>query len=473
MTHSWVRRVVVVVLFCLLASASAPILARAATPVMTDGFVRVPTSSGQPWGDLTDFAFVPDSTGKLTRGFISLGRAKAAVKYTDPSGSIRTLATIPNVFTDGDFGLVGLSLSPDYLTTGEVALVATYDGTPYPVSRLDIMKVDNPLSPTTFTLRADRAGRHHPGRRPADGRTRTVAGTVLWAADGTLYAGFGDAASWTVADPAALRALDPDDPHGKIVHVDVNGRGRADEPLLRQGFGRLVARARLRVGLPEPVPVQRGPHPAEHALRRRRRLEHRREGGHRQARVRRWLAVLRRASTATAACGRAGTRTSTSARTTTGPTRSTCPPRRRSRRPSRRRRPTCGPTTGRARARRSWAGWSTRVTATRSSTAGRTSSPTSRRTARARSGRSRPTAPPSPGLRSPTGSPARSAVRCRCTRGRAATSTTATTSPATSCRSSTRRETGPRTSSPRRRRHRRPRRYASTPPPAPTPTGTP
>ena len=44
--------------------------------MVTDGFVRVPTSSGQPLGDLTDFAFVPDSTGKLTRGFISLGRAK-------------------------------------------------------------------------------------------------------------------------------------------------------------------------------------------------------------------------------------------------------------------------------------------------------------------------------------------------------------------------------------------------------------
>ena len=118
---------------------------------MTDGFVRVPTSSGQPFGDLTDFAFVPDSTGKLTRGFISLGRAKAAVKYTDPSGSIRTLATIPNVFSAGDYGLVSLSLSPDYLTTGEVALLATYASPPYPLSRVDIMKVDNPLSPTTFS----------------------------------------------------------------------------------------------------------------------------------------------------------------------------------------------------------------------------------------------------------------------------------------------------------------------------------
>ncbi len=229
MTHSWVRRVVVGVLFSLFVAGSTSTLARAATPVMTDGFVRVPTSSGQPWGDLTDFAFVPDGTGKLTRGFISLGRAKAAVKYTDPSGAIRTLATISNVWTAGDYGLISLSLSPDYLTTGEVALLATYAGTPYALSRLDIMRVDNPLSPTTFTFVRTVLG----GITQGDGQPTAnshAAGTVLWASDGTMYAGFGDAASWTVADPAALRALDPDDPHGKIFHIDTNGRGVSTNP---------------------------------------------------------------------------------------------------------------------------------------------------------------------------------------------------------------------------------------------------
>ena len=39
----------------------------------------------------------------------------AAVKSTDPSGVIRTLAVIPNVWTNGDYGLISLSLSPDYL----------------------------------------------------------------------------------------------------------------------------------------------------------------------------------------------------------------------------------------------------------------------------------------------------------------------------------------------------------------------
>ena len=229
MTHAWVRRVVVGSFFCLLISGAMPTLTHAATPVVTDGFVRVPTSSGQPLGDLTDFAFVPDSTGKLTRGFISLGRAAATVKYTDPSGGIRTLAVIPNVWTNGDYGLISLSLSPDYLNTGEVAMLATYAGTPYAVSRLDVMKVDNPLSPTRFTFVRTVFG----GIVQGDGQPTAnshAAGTVLWASDGTMYAGFGDASSWSVVDPTALRALDPDDPHGKILHVDPGGRGVPTNP---------------------------------------------------------------------------------------------------------------------------------------------------------------------------------------------------------------------------------------------------
>jgi uncharacterized protein with LGFP repeats/glucose/arabinose dehydrogenase len=229
MTHVWVRRLVVGVVATLLLAGVTPTLGQAATPVLPAGFVRVPTSSGQPFGDLTDFAFVPDATGKLTRGFISLGRAQAAVKYTDPSGAIRTLAIIPNVYTNGDYGLVGLSLSPDYLTTGEVALAATYAGNPYPVSRLDLMKVDNPLSPTRFTFVKTLLGpiSQNDGQPTANSH---AAGTVVWASDGTLYAGFGDAASWTTVDPTALRALDPDDPHGKIFHIDVNGRGVPANP---------------------------------------------------------------------------------------------------------------------------------------------------------------------------------------------------------------------------------------------------
>jgi uncharacterized protein with LGFP repeats/glucose/arabinose dehydrogenase len=229
MTHVWVRRLVVGILVTLLFAVVTPALGRAATPVLPAGFVRVSTSSGQPGGELTDFAFVPDATGKLTRGFLSLGRAKAAVKYTDASGATRTLAVIPNVWSNGDYGLVGLSLSPDYLSTGEVALLATYAGSPHAVSRLDLMKVDDPLSPTTFTFVRTIIG----GIVQGDGQPTAdshAAGTVLWASDGTLYAGFGDAASWTTVDPTALRALDPDDPHGKIFHIDVTGRGVPTNP---------------------------------------------------------------------------------------------------------------------------------------------------------------------------------------------------------------------------------------------------
>ena len=58
-----------------------------------------------------------------------------------------------------------------------------------------------------------------------------AAGTVLWASDWNAVRGFRRLSrTWTVVDPTALRALDPDDPHGKIFHVDSSGRGVSTNP---------------------------------------------------------------------------------------------------------------------------------------------------------------------------------------------------------------------------------------------------
>ena len=52
------------------------------------------------------------------------------------------------------------------------------------------------------------------------------------APDDSLYVSFGDAASFGYADHLARRALDPDDPHGKILHIDANGNGVTGNPYL-------------------------------------------------------------------------------------------------------------------------------------------------------------------------------------------------------------------------------------------------
>ncbi len=59
---------------------------------------------------------------------------------------------------------------------------------------------------------------------PADSSSHMI-GTVKAAADGTLWVGNGDGASFNYADPLAMRTLDPTSLAGKIVHIDRAGNG--------------------------------------------------------------------------------------------------------------------------------------------------------------------------------------------------------------------------------------------------------
>ncbi|MGZ6869819.1 MAG: PQQ-dependent sugar dehydrogenase [Frankiaceae bacterium] len=201
----------------------------AAASVFPPGFSTVTIPSGQV--QLTDFQFLPDSAGKLTANRLTLGKSSGNVIYSDAANNARTIAHIP-VFSQGDLGLISLALSTSYQTNGQVFLLYTYAGTGgKPVSRLERWIATNPLAPTAL----------RPDRTLLDGITQLDAasanashgpGTVVLAPDNTLYVGFGDAASFGYADHLAVRALDPDDPHGKILHVDGNGNGVAGNPYI-------------------------------------------------------------------------------------------------------------------------------------------------------------------------------------------------------------------------------------------------
>ena len=200
-----------------------------AAPAFPPGFITVSIPSGQT--QLTDFQFLPDSTGELTASRLTIGKASGDVVYLDAANAARTLAHIP-VFSQGDMGLISLALSNRYGTDGTVFLLYTYVGPGgKPTSRLERWIATNPLAPTAL----------RPDKVLLDGITQLDAvsannshgpGTVAVAPDDTLGIGFGDAASFGYADHLARRALDPDDPHGKILHVDANGNGVTGNPYL-------------------------------------------------------------------------------------------------------------------------------------------------------------------------------------------------------------------------------------------------
>ena len=218
-------------------AATEPLSGQAAlVPSLAAGFQRIGHPSGQSGGDLVDFVFLPDSTGATSHNLITLGRSSGKVVFVDDTGSSRTIATVSGLFTDGDFGLLSMSLAPDYLASGRIAFLGTYastitraNGEMVPLSRLDIYRVDDPLDPTTLSLEKTVLD----GVSQMDGISPSNAhgnGTVIWAPDGTFFAGFGDGSSYAVVDPLALRALDPDDLHGKILHIDEAGNGVAGNP---------------------------------------------------------------------------------------------------------------------------------------------------------------------------------------------------------------------------------------------------
>ncbi len=199
------------------------------------------------------------------------------------------------VNTASDRGLIGLALHPDFPVTPWVYLLYTHDpaqtvgqtGPAGPdaggqrVSRLDRVTADSATGYRT-ALAGSRvalvggastwqtigdpaaeqtdlsapwscgpAGAHLDDCIPADGLSHSV-GTLAFGLDGMLYAGNGDAATWTTVDERALRALDPDSLAGKILRLDpATGAGLPDNPFWDGNAGSNRSRV-WQVGLRNP-----------------------------------------------------------------------------------------------------------------------------------------------------------------------------------------------------------------------------
>lgn len=199
---------------------ACPAGAAAAAPVLPAGFALEAVPTGQAANDLTGFVELPSGDGAITIG--KCGK----VTFVPSAGAPRRLTTVPTACIQ-DIGLVGIAVPPNFAASRQVYTLYSYDGGDgHRYGRLSHWTVDSATAPTTMV-----GEQVVPlGTITEDGLSHGP-GTVLFAPDGTIYVGFGDAASFTTVDANAHRAQDPAGPYGKVLHIDTTGRGLPGNPL--------------------------------------------------------------------------------------------------------------------------------------------------------------------------------------------------------------------------------------------------
>lgn len=190
----------------------------AAAPTLPAGFVIREQATGLAQFDLTDFSYLPDDGGIIATG------KGGKVNWISPTGAVRTLATLA-VNNEGDLGLVGLAIAPDYASTHNIYLVRsvrTSTGTNFRLAR---WTVTGPPEPTG--IGSEKVLLELPMTFNVHGMTGVVAGD-----DGSLWVSMGDSAEFRGGyyDPRALRALDINSLYGKILHLTADGAGVAGNP---------------------------------------------------------------------------------------------------------------------------------------------------------------------------------------------------------------------------------------------------
>ncbi|WP_181776746.1 PQQ-dependent sugar dehydrogenase [Amycolatopsis pittospori] len=202
--------------------ATAPVAH--AAPALPTGFALFDTPTGQQAGDLTDAAYLPDGSA-LTTGRLG------SVQVTPQGGQPIQIASLP-VHTSGSLGLTGIAVAPDFVSSRAVYTTRAVSTGSSPVFRLSKWRAGGTGAPTSlseesivleFPVNADSKGIQDVAADPA--------GTSLWVAigDNATVRSHTDATKDNV-DKFALRALDPAQPTGKILHVDLAGRGVPENP---------------------------------------------------------------------------------------------------------------------------------------------------------------------------------------------------------------------------------------------------
>jgi glucose/arabinose dehydrogenase len=195
-----------------------------ADPVLPDGFSKVTVATGL-W-DATAFAYTRDG-----RVIIVEKRGRVAVAHPGVSQATKTLTDLTgHVAVDGDRGLLGVAVDPEFETNGYVYLLYTYDDgselhapKTSRLTRITVKPNDTVENPETVLLGSiGTAPCPQPDNAvdciPSNSDSHSI-GTVRAAADGTLWLGSGDGQKYNIADPLALRTFDETSMSGKILHI--------------------------------------------------------------------------------------------------------------------------------------------------------------------------------------------------------------------------------------------------------------
>lgn len=150
------------------------------------------------------------------------------------------------VNTAGDRGLIGFALDPDYTTNGYVYVTYVYEPNAFPADtsakteRLSRFTID-PANPDTALPGSEKILLGSYSTAPcssapagadclSDDSTSHTIDSLRFGADKKLYVSIGDGASFTFADVNAFRAQDLNSPNGKILRLNTDGTGPADNP---------------------------------------------------------------------------------------------------------------------------------------------------------------------------------------------------------------------------------------------------
>ncbi|HEY0451530.1 PQQ-dependent sugar dehydrogenase [Actinophytocola sp.] len=213
--------------------------AEAAAPSLKPGFVLRdivtglrPPAGADPGDMLTDFVYLPDES------LLAAGKY-GKVTYVPRTGTPRQIATMATNGT-GDLGLLGIAIAPDYQTSKTLYSARAVSSTGAGSGSFGVLR----LSKWTVTTGADGTPTGLTGEQTilqttGDSNVHSISGLVA-AQDGTLWVTIGDNSDWRGADPLALRALNNDDPHGKLLHLRPDGSGVPGNPYYNAASPRAV-----------------------------------------------------------------------------------------------------------------------------------------------------------------------------------------------------------------------------------------
>src|SRR5262245_10080343 len=175
------RRLAAIVLTLLIVPVAASLSglpAASAAVVLPAGFSLNPIATGQPERNLSNFEFLPGG------GVMLMGR-NGLLTVVSGDGPPRTLTTLPEPVSTLDVGAIGLTLAPDYATTGKLYTFYIRNTPAGRVLRISAWTASPPGDPTTLAdertiIEAPQTSGYHGG------------GTVLVAPDGNLLISIGD-----------------------------------------------------------------------------------------------------------------------------------------------------------------------------------------------------------------------------------------------------------------------------------------